>query len=120
MKKPFFDTDRMLEVRYGAPVRDLYLKWGEKAFRLAEQKILSKLQNIENSVIALGGGALELPENRKYLQKLGTLIYIHLDQTTWMQRVEDSPIFKTSLEEHYETRSKIYREVAHIEITYGI
>lgn len=120
LKKPFFDTDQMLEVRYEAPVRRLYELWGEKAFRLAEQEILNELQNMENGVIALGGGALQLSENREYLRKLGLLIYIHINQTTWVQRVENSPIFTTSLEEHYEVRTKIYQETAHIEISYGI
>ncbi|MDX8431716.1 MAG: shikimate kinase [Candidatus Algichlamydia australiensis] len=115
--RPFFDTDQMF-----GDSKKLYLELGEKNFRELEKSTLQKLKRVESSIIALGGGALLLPENRKYLRQRGTIIYIHVDKKSWLKRVEmvDSPIFTPSKEAYYQLRVEICRKAAHIEINYGI
>ena len=110
--RPFIDTDRLL----GNP-RELYLHLGEKAFREKEKEIIKNLE-VENSVIALGGGTLILEENRRYLRALGTIVYIHLEKEKWLKRIAncDSPVISPT---YYETRVGICRAAAHIEISYG-
>lgn len=112
LDKPFIDTDRLL----GNP-RELYLHLGEKAFRKKEKEIIQDLQ-VDNHIIALGGGALLLEENRRHLRTLGTIVYIHLEKEEWQKRVADcnSPVISPT---YYETRVGICRAAAHLEISYG-
>ncbi|GAB5411766.1 MAG: hypothetical protein ChlgKO_08800 [Chlamydiales bacterium] len=112
LNKPFIDTDGLL----GNP-RELYLALGEKAFREKEKEVIESLE-MENGVIALGGGALILEENRRYLRALGTIVYIHLEKEEWLKRVADcdSTVISPT---YYETRVGICRAAAHVEISYG-
>jgi len=40
---PFFDSDKEVERAAGCSVVEIYERWGERAFREAEQKIVRRL-----------------------------------------------------------------------------
>ena len=54
----FIDTDIEIEEDQGCSVEDIFKYGGEECFRDMETKILEKLKNVQNSVIATGGGII--------------------------------------------------------------
>ena len=43
LNMPFFDSDKEVERAAGCSVVEIYERWGERAFREAEQKIVRRL-----------------------------------------------------------------------------
>lgn len=69
----FVDTDRVLEVRYGLPIADIYEQLGEKGFRKAEAEVLKKVSIYHEAVISVGGN---FPLGLKTLRMLKEYSYI--------------------------------------------
>src|SRR5689334_18525522 len=80
MHRPFIDTDDLLlelykkETGQSKKAKQIYEKLGEKGFRELEKRTLYLLKEVQNSIIALGGGAVLDPENVLFLQKVGALV----------------------------------------------
>lgn len=76
------DTDHLIEELYfhkfhvSATCREISYQNGDHFFRSLEKETITSLSNCHNKVIALGGGALLLPENRANLKTIGSLIYL--------------------------------------------
>jgi len=74
----FFDSDFLVEARAGMTVADFFERRGEAAFRHLEALVIREARNPGSGgqfVLALGGGALEMPATRDFLASLtGTLI----------------------------------------------
>ena len=56
----FVDTDSEIEDDQGCSVSEIFKYGGEECFREMETRLLEKLKNIDNSVIATGGGIVLL------------------------------------------------------------
>lgn len=76
MNRPFIDTDDLIVKLHGKSCRQLYQELGEEKFRQIETTAITSLHHIENSIIALGGGAVLKKENVEFLQTIGALIYL--------------------------------------------
>lgn len=122
LKKDFYDTDREIEERCGADIAWIFDIEGEEGFRKREKKIIEELTEKLGIVLATGGGAVALPENRTRLAARGTVIYLNTtidqqldrterDKTRPLLQVDDK---KSVLEELREARDPQYREVADI------
>ncbi len=86
-----FDSDRLLEERFGHPVAQEFALSGEQAFRTAEEELVCRLlrDSPSDSVIALGGGSV-LSEGVR--EELGGHVTVLLDvdpETAW-ERVQSS------------------------------
>lgn len=75
LELPFYDTDSMIESKYGKKVADLYLDVGAETFRDFETEQILSLKS-EPSILAIGGGSLIREENQRHLKKIGVLIYL--------------------------------------------
>ncbi len=64
---PFTDSDHVIEHRAGKPIPRIFADEGEPAFRALEHQVIADLLNGQDSVLALGGGAVEHPLTRKLL-----------------------------------------------------
>ncbi len=124
LKKDFYDTDQEIEKRCGAPVAWVFDLEGEEGFRQRERKIIEELTEKLGIVIATGGGAVALSENRSRLSARGTVIYLNTTLTQQLDRtakdksrpllqVEDK---KGALQELKESREPQYRDIADIVI----
>lgn len=95
IKGGYIDIDQLIEQAYAKRTgealtcRQIYNKNGAPFFRKLENLILSSLASspLKNGVISLGGGALEAPENRPAVKKLGSLVYIKLELQELFQRI---------------------------------
>lgn len=73
------DTDRCVEERAGMTVAEIFAQRGEAAFRDLESAAIRDAAAGEHVVVALGGGALERPDNREFLAALPHCRIVYLD-----------------------------------------
>lgn len=78
----FIDTDILIEKAYRdqtcrqCSCRQIFIEEGEAYFRAFEKQQIASIKSLNNVVVALGGGALEDPENIDILKGIGRLIYL--------------------------------------------
>ena len=93
---------------------------GEAGFRKREAQAIKEITAEQDIVLATGGGATLLPENRKLLSERGTVIYLHANPIELWHRTkggEGRPLLKGGdakkiLENLYTIRDPLYREIA--------
>jgi len=74
---PFYDCDQEIERHAGRSIPEIFKQDGEHQFRLYERQMITDLVMLEQpTVIALGGGALLVPENLTKVKQYGRLIYL--------------------------------------------
>src|SRR6188474_1766515 len=67
----FYDSDVEIERRTGVDIPYIFEKEGEAGFREREREVIDLLTQLSNVIIATGGGAILLPENRSRLAERG-------------------------------------------------
>ena len=73
---PFLDSDAEIEKRTGVDISYIFEKEGETRFRQREKEAIEALTVLEPLVLATGGGAILLPENREMLATRGSVVYL--------------------------------------------
>lgn len=73
----FHDSDVEIERRTGVDIPYIFEKEGEAGFREREREVIDALTQLPDVVIATGGGAVLLPENREHLSKRGRVVYLN-------------------------------------------
>src|SRR5882724_13663828 len=66
--KTFYDADREIEARTGVSVAVIFDIEGEPGFRKREAEVLEQLTELEDIVLATGGGAVLDARNREHLK----------------------------------------------------
>ena len=98
-----------------------FLRWRAKlVFENVKRKPLIHASSGNDIVLATGGGAVLLPENRQLLSERGTVVYLHANPVELWHRTKGSdnrPLLKNGdarkiLEELYTFRDPLYREIA--------
>lgn len=120
LKLTFYDTDQAIEERCGAEISWIYDIEGEEGFRVREQKIIEELTGLTDIVLATGGGAVCLPENRKFLGGRGFVVYLHASvdqQFNRTKRDRSRPMLqdgdaRAMLEKLTDEREPLYTEIA--------
>ena len=67
--RSFFDTDSEIEKAAGQSVAEIFARSGEKRFRLLEKRAVAQAAKLKDAVVALGGGALLDPVNRRAVSR---------------------------------------------------
>ena len=67
--RKFIDLDEVITEEAGMPIPDFFAKFGEKAFRALESKVLASAAQESSAVIATGGGIVTVPGNRYLLSQ---------------------------------------------------
>lgn len=113
---PVFDTDEMIESIRQTTIQELFHKEGEAAFRHCETEVLQKL-SWENVIITTGGGVILKKENREWMRRKGTVIYLHAEPETIVRRLQKDqtrPLVRQKSEEDilklYDERLPYYLE----------
>jgi shikimate kinase len=81
----FYDSDAEIEHRTGVDIPFIFEKEGEAGFREREREVIDSLTSMRDVIIATGGGAVLLPENREHLANRGRVVYL---QTGIEQQLE--------------------------------
>ena len=82
---PFIDSDKVIEDRSGANIPWIFDVEGEQGFRDREAAVIDELTQLNDCVLATGGGVVMRPENRANLQSRGLVVYL---QTSIEQQLE--------------------------------
>ena len=85
----FADSDAEIESRTGVDIAYIFEREGEEGFRIREREVIDALTQKAGIVLATGGGAILLPENRERLAARGTVVF--LDTTIEQQLETDTP-----------------------------
>ena len=86
---PFIDLDHVIETRAGISISHIMEQQGEPAFRDLESAALKKLSHENESVVALGGGALLRDENRAFAEDNGKVILLMAELKTLLERMQN-------------------------------
>ena len=116
----FYDTDQEIEKRTGVRVPVIFEMEGEGGFRKREIGMIDELSQMQNIVLATGGGAVIAPENREHLKSRGIVIYLRASVQDLYIRTRfdrNRPLLQTTnaqakLQELFAARDPLYREVA--------
>jgi shikimate kinase len=73
---PFYDSDAEIERRTGVDIPFIFEKEGEAGFRQREREAIEALTALEGIVLATGGGAVLLEDNRRRLAERGCVVYL--------------------------------------------
>ena len=125
------ETDILVEKAYdkqkGKKIsfREIVETEGMDYFRKLETEVLRKIveQGIQNTVLDTGGGTPLSEENQELLKKLGTIVFLDLDEEENLARIIRKgipPFFKypnnpkKSFEELIQERKPVYKSLADI------
>ncbi|MFA6149547.1 MAG: shikimate kinase [bacterium] len=84
---PFVDVDERIEATAGCPIRDLFAREGEPAFRVREKAALRDVLSVKGCVIATGGGAFADEGNRVLLRSYAPVVYLEAAVETLLGRL---------------------------------
>jgi len=122
---PFHDSDAEIERRTGVDIAFIFEKEGEAGFRQREREALEALTALVGIVLATGGGAVLLPENRRLLSERGCVVYLQTSVAQQAERVRQGrnrPLLAsgdaaTRLAHLMDARAPLYSEVADIVVS---
>lgn len=122
--KQFHDSDLEIQQRTGVDVGFIFEKEGEQGFRSRERDAINRLTQIDDIVLATGGGAVMDPDNRKHLSERGVVVYLRASVEQQLQRTRmnrqrpllDNDDPEQVLRNLAEQREPIYQELASIVI----
>jgi len=118
--RDFYDSDVEIERKTGVKIPLIFELEGEDGFRKRETATIGELTQLKNIVMATGGGAVLLPENRALLKKHGKIIYLRGKVNDLYQRTRHDktrPLLqggnlRQKLERLYIQRDPIYTSLA--------
>ena len=76
---PFVDADQEIEAAAGCTIEDFFELHGENEFRKGEEKVIKRLLESGNQVLATGGGAYMNPSIREAIAQHGISIWLRAD-----------------------------------------
>jgi len=117
----FFDSDQEIIDTTGVNIDHIFDVEGEKGFRIRESLMLKKLCNMSNIILATGGGAVMLLENRELIKRTGLVVYLSSSVDQILRRTAKSktrPLLEKSknrrktISDILGARDSLYKEVA--------
>jgi shikimate kinase len=117
---PFYDSDAEIERRTGVDIAFIFDKEGETGFRQREREAIEVLTARDRIVLATGGGAVLLPENRRHLAERGRVVYLQTSVAQQADRVRQGrtrPLLSNvdttaKLRELMDERATLYAQIA--------
>lgn len=125
LSKEVVDADVYLEQEAGMTIAEIFVAEGEQGFRARETAVVRKLAARENTVIALGGGAVLREENRQLLVGRGTTVWLTASPDVIYERMTTDPLTGQrrpnltstgglqEVQDLLTQRNPLYRQVAH-------
>ncbi|MDO9282837.1 MAG: shikimate kinase [Methylotenera sp.] len=118
--RDFYDSDVEIERKTGVKIPLIFELEGEDGFRKRETAAIEELTQLNNIVMATGGGAILLPENRALLKANGKIIYLRGKVNDLYQRTRHDktrPLLqggnlRQKIERLYIQRDPIYTSLA--------
>jgi shikimate kinase len=120
MRREFLDTDQEIERRTGVDIPYIFEKEGETGFREREREVIRDLTQLNDIVMATGGGAVLSEVNRSRLRSTGIVVYLETtvdEQLRRTRRSQSRPLLRQDdprsvLEKLRAERQHLYGEIA--------
>jgi shikimate kinase len=129
----FVDADHEIECAAGMSIPEIFAGHGEASFRDGERKVIARLLDGQQQVLATGGGAYMNAETQAKIKERGVSVWLKADLPLLMKRVNrrsDRPLLsngdaRQTMERLMEQRYPVYasadltvesRDVAHTAI----
>ena len=125
---PFYDTDDLIMDRLGATIKEIVDQKGWPFFRAKEKAVIQEVAALNQGIVALGGGAILDPENRKILKQKGLIVWLTADVQTTIDRMQSDlhngdnrpPLSEKDREgeirEMIALRDPLYGQMAHLTV----
>jgi shikimate kinase len=123
LRRPFFDTDQLIEQQLGEPIPPYVAKMGWGPFREVEHQVICRLARQREAVISTGGGALTYDRNVEVLKPSGVVVLLAADPVMLARRLERSyprppltqePNLEAEMCALWRQREPIYRRVCDV------
>ena len=112
LSMPFFDLDQIIEDEIKMSIKDIFQEKGEYFFRDLETNLLRKTaESSDKFIFSTGGGIVIREENRKFMSKNGTIVFLYADLDVIFERIKKNnnrPLLNTN--DHRGTLYKIWDE----------
>lgn len=83
----FFDLDQYIESRFRCSVADMFASVGEQEFRRRESVMLREVGEMEDVIVACGGGTPCHSGNMDYISSRGTVVWLQASEPVLMRRI---------------------------------
>ena len=113
----FVDADTEIELAAGRSIPDIFEEYGEEEFRRLEMKVIERVLEEKQVLLALGGGAFMSEPTREIIFKHGLSVWLKAELELLLERVgrkpNKRPLLKKGnpkeiLQNLLETRNPIY------------
>lgn len=97
LRRPFIDTDVLIEAEAGTTIAQIFAERGEPEFRALERAVIKQVCQETESVIATGGGVMTNPDNVRLLKESGTVVCLTASPEVIFARVRgntDRPLLQ--------------------------
>ena len=95
---PFVDADHEIEVAAGKTIPEIFADHGEDYFREGERRVIARLLENGQQVLATGGGAFMNAETREKIKTSSVSLWLKADLDVLLKRVakrNDRPLLQT-------------------------
>lgn len=124
LRLTFYDSDVEIEHRTGVDIPYIFEQEGEAGFREREREVIDALTQLNDVVIATGGGAVLMPENRERLAHRGHVVYLKTSIRQQLERTKHGrqrPLLYTDdpeakLRELMTHRAPLYESIATVTV----
>ncbi len=118
----FIDMDAYIESRQGMTVSEIFEKLGEQGVRDIEHEVCVELSDMNNLIIASGGGAFTFKRNVEAFKGKDKIVFLDVKLDVIKQRLKNDtrrPLLQRPdrdrvMEELYNRRLPVYRDAADI------
>ena len=128
LNREFIETDKLIELRAGTPIKVIFEEKGESGFRDLEEEIIRDIAaSTQNAVIACGGGVIMRSANIPCLKESSDIVYLETNTTFLQEKLAHSrkrpllnrPDRDQVIEELHEARRPLYEDSADFTIKTG-
>jgi shikimate kinase len=121
LHKHFIEMDRVIELEQKKKIQDIVKESGWPKFRELESTLIEDLADVDQTIIATGGGAILEEKNRITLKKTGLLIWLTAPIADLVRRIgvdenramlTDASTMEEDLTRVFEERKEIYEQAA--------
>jgi len=118
----FVDSDKYIEEQTGCSITEIFAREAETGFRRRERAALSAICKLRRHVIATGGGAVLLEDNRSLLRQNCLVVYLRAQPDDLFRRLlgdRGRPLLRTAdpfktLCQLFCERDEFYLQTAHL------
>lgn len=121
----FYDSDVEVERRTGVDIPYIFEREGEAGFREREREVIDLLTQLNDVIIATGGGAVLLDINREHLATRGRVVYLKTGIEQQLERTRHGrqrPLLYTDdpearLRDLMAFRAPLYESIANVTVS---